>query len=344
MAGAMTLFPVTPAPFVCFGEPLLRLSAPRGEQLLQTPQLQVCLGGAETNVAVSLAHLGHAVRLAGALPDQPLGRHARDVLRGHGVDTSALAFAPGRMGLYFLTPGAMHRPSEIVYDRAGSAFATRASASYDWDRLLAGAGWLHLSGVTPAVSAEAGQAALDAVRSARRLGVRVSFDGNFRTSLWAARADDPATILAGIVSMADLAFIDRRDIALLLGDSQLADAPRAIAVNAAFRAFPNLTAIAATTRVQHGVDRHELSAALFTHNGVTEAPPRELTGIVDRIGTGDAFAAGILHGLARGWQEQECVRFGLAAACSKHSLAGDLHPVPEAGVRAIMEEVYDVRR
>ncbi|HOU66170.1 MAG TPA: PfkB family carbohydrate kinase, partial [Thermomonas sp.] len=136
---------------VCFGELLLRLAAPGNELLLQRPHLDVHVGGAEANVAVALASFGHGVAMAGTLADNALGRAARDQLRRNGVDTTPLAFAPGRMGLYFYTTGAGQRPSEVLYDRAHSAFAEASPAGYDWPALLAGARLLHLSGITPAL-------------------------------------------------------------------------------------------------------------------------------------------------------------------------------------------------
>jgi len=332
------------SPVVCFGEILLRLAAPRGELLAQARHLDMQVGGAEANVAASLAHLGHATRMVGALPDQPLGRHARDVLRGHGVDTTALEFADGRMGLYFFTPGAVNRASDIVYDRAGSVFANRAAASYDWEALLAGAGWLHVSGITAAISAEAGQAVHDALACARRLGVTVSFDGNYRPSLWAARGEDGAPALAALLAQADLAFIDQRDIALLLGNPALAAGDPAAAIMAAFHACPLLQAVACTRREQLSVDHHQLSGAFYTRHGAIEACVRDVAGIIDRIGTGDAFAAGVIHGMRRGWSRHQCLDFALAAACSKHSVAGDIHPVSEADIIATMEGTFDVRR
>ncbi|MRW89740.1 sugar kinase [Duganella sp. FT80W] len=345
MAGTMTLFAPSSGAVVCYGELLLRMAAPRGEQLLQRPALEVCVGGAEANVAVSLARLGHAARFVGTVPDHALGWHARDVLRGHGVNTDTISADQGRMGLYFLMPGAVLRPSEVLYDRAGSAFALRSAADYDWNAALDGAAWLHVSGVSPAVSAEAGQATLDAVRHARRLGVRVSFDGNYRASLWAARGEDGAALLTQIVAQADLAFIDQRDIALLLRAPQLAHGERASAIRAAFDAWPQLNAIAATSRSQLSVERHQLGATLHTRDGETAtAPPRQLADIVDRIGTGDAFAAALLHGILRDWRAADCIRFALAAACSKHSIAGDMHPLSEAQILATMEGSLDVRR
>lgn len=331
-------------PVLCFGEILLRLATPRGELLSQARQLGVNVGGAEANVAASLAHLGHAAAMVSTLPDQPLGWHARDILRSHGVATAAIGFAPGRMGLYFLEPGAVNRPSEIVYDRSGSAFAERSAGSYDWDRLLAGAAWLHVSGITAAVSAESAHAVQDAVACARRLGVKVSFDGNYRARLWASRGDDGVAVLSTILSRANVAFIDQRDIALLLGEPDLAEGTAATAMLAAFCAWPGLNIIACTRREQLGVDHHRLSAAFYTRLGAFDAATRDMRGIVDRIGTGDAFAAGVIHGLLRGWQEQQCVDFALVAACSKHSVAGDIHPLSEAAVLATMEGTFDVRR
>ena len=140
---------------VCYGEVLVRLSAPAGQMLLQSPGLDVCIGGAEANVAVSLAQFGHRAAMVSALPDNALGHAARNVLRGHGVDTGGVAFGPGRMGLYFLTPGAVTRPSEIIYDRAGSVFAEADAGLHDWAALLDGADWLHVSGVTPAIGPRA---------------------------------------------------------------------------------------------------------------------------------------------------------------------------------------------
>lgn len=330
---------------VCFGEVLLRLSAPAGELLLQSPGLETCIGGAEANVAVSLAHFGHQAALVTALPDNALGMATRDGLRAHGVDTSGVQFRPGRMGLYFLTPGAVLRPSEIIYDRAGSVFAQADPALYDWPALLAGAAWLHVSGVSPAVGPGAARAVLAAMRAARALGVRVSFDGNYRSSLWALQGSDGADVLFELMDNVDLAFADQRDIALVLKRPELAHGDkRAEAVAAAFAAFPQLTRLTATSRTQHGVDSHDLAASLHTRAGTIATRSYALRGIVDRIGTGDAFAAGVLHGLQKSWSDQDALEFGLAAATLKHSIAGDFNLATEAQVQAVRNGALDVRR
>ncbi|MDH5822425.1 sugar kinase [Luteimonas sp. RD2P54] len=336
---------------LCFGELLLRLGAPGRERLLQSPRFDVHVGGAEANVAVSLARLGHAAALAGTVSDDALGDAALGELRRHGVDTGAVRRAAGRMGLYFLSTGAGLRPSEVLYDRAGSAFATAPATGHDWPALLEGVDCLHLSGVTPALGQPAAEAAIAAARAGRAAGALVSFDGNFRPRLWAAWDGDPAAILQQLLAEADLAFADHRDIGVVLGENPAAAADdhetRIVAAAArAFAAFPRLQRIATTLRVQHSVDRHSLGALMVARGGgVERAPARQLEGIVDRIGAGDAFAAGVLHGLLTGMDDRGALRFGLAAACLKHAQPGDAHLASADEIAACArEERLDVRR
>lgn len=329
---------------VCFGELLLRLSAPAGQLMLQSPRLDTCIGGAEANVAVSLARLGHKVSMVSSLPDNPLGAAVRDGLRTHGVDTRAIRFAQGRLGLYFLTAGAVLRPSDITYDRVGSVFAGADPAEYCWPDLLKGAAWLHVSGISAATGEPGAQATLAAMREARAQGVKVSFDGNYRASLWAARGIDGAGVLRELMQHADLAFADQRDFALLLRRPELGQCSRGEAMAAAFAAFPHLSMVAATSRTQLANDRHDLSATLHTRSGALQARAYQLHGIVDRIGTGDAFAAGVLHGLLRGCSEEDFLAFGLAAAVVKHSIAGDFNLAGEAQIEAVRAGSLDVRR
>lgn len=334
---------------VCFGEILLRLAAPGHELLLQRPRLDVHVGGAEANVAVALAGFGHPVAMAGTLPDNALGRAARDQLRRHGVDTAGLAFAPGRMGLYFYTAGAGQRPGEVLYDRAHSAFAVADAGGYHWPALLAGARLLHLSGITPALGPVTAQAALDAARAARQQGTMVCFDGNFRAKLWAAWDGDPRTILHGLFAQADIAFADHRDIGLVLGatfDDADPQARFASAAGAAFAAFPHLRRIACTTRAQSSVDHHRLGALMATRDGALQAcPPIELAAIVDRIGGGDAFAAGVLHGVLSAMDDADSLAFGLASGVLKHYVPGDACTLGRDEVLALVNgERLDVRR
>jgi 2-dehydro-3-deoxygluconokinase len=337
------------APILCFGELLLRLGAPGRQLLLQTPQFEVHVGGAEANVAVSLARFGHAVRVASVVPDSPLGQAAVGELRRHGVDTQAVLTGVGRMGLYFLVAGAIHRPSEVLYDRAHSAFALAPASTFDWPALLQGCARLHLSGVTPALGAEPAAAALGAARAARAAGIPVSFDGNFRAKLWESWNGDAPRLLRELMAEADLLFADHRDMEIVIGHPA-SDAPPAqrfaAAARAAFDAFPQLQRFAATQREQRSVDHHALSAWMATRSGVLHATPAYDVGpIVDRIGAGDAFAAGVLHGLHSGMDDPDSLHFGLGAACLKHSVPGDFNLVSAADVAAFVGRGrFDVKR
>lgn len=333
---------------LCFGEMLLRLTPPAGELLMQSPGLTVRPGGAETNVAVSLARFGAPAAIATVLPDNALGHAARGEARKHGVDTSRVRFLPGRMGLYFLTPGAVRRPSEVLYDRAGSAFVQHVAAAFDWPALLQGVEWLHLSGVTPATGPGGSEAAVAAVRAAEAAGVKVSFDGNFRGKMWSEWNSNPAAVLGQLMAGADLAFADDRDFSLILGrDFNSADPAerRRAAAEAAFETWPHLQRVCCTLRINDSVADQTLSAVMITRDGEHHASPIALTGVVDRVGGGDAFAAGVLHGVAKGWTDADALGFGLAAAALKHSVAGDFNLFDEAQVRAAMTaDGFDIRR
>lgn len=333
---------------VCFGELLLRLGSPGRQLLLQSPRLDVHVGGAEANVAVSLARFGHEVAMVSVVPHNALGQAAIGELRRHGVDTRHVVFAPGRMGLYFLVAGAIHRPSEVLYDRAGSAFALAAPELHDWDTLLRGADTLHVSGVSPALGASAAEATLRAVRAAAERGLTVSFDGNYRPKLWSAWNGDAPAILRGILVHVDLLLADHRDIAIVLGRDFDGIPPaqrNQAAAQAAFAAFPRLRRMATTVRTQRNVDHHELSAQLYTRTAAIETEVHAITPIVDRIGAGDAFAAGLLHGLRSGQADADALRFGLACACLKHSIPGDFNLASVDEVEAWLgEQRFDVRR
>jgi 2-dehydro-3-deoxygluconokinase len=332
----------------CFGEILLRLAAPHSELLLQTRSFVGHIGGAEANVAVALAQWGHAASVVSVLPDNALGRGAAGELRRYGVRTEGIQFRPGRMGLYFLTVGAGHRPSEVLYDREGSAFALAPPELIDWSSVLADVSWLHLSGITPAVGPQAAEAALRAARAARAAGVAVSFDCNYRSKLWERWQGDARRILRELVDEADLLFAEQRDIALLLGrsfDNIPASEQFRVAGMHALEAFSRLKRVATTVRIQRSVDDHDLSAALVSRTGLCTTRTYSIGRIVDRIGSGDAFAAGILHGVRTEMEDQETVDFGVAAACLKHSIPGDFNLVGIAEVQSLMRDAgFTVRR
>jgi len=330
---------------VCFGELLIRLSATGRGLLMQSPAMDVHVGGAEANVAIALARLGHHTSMVSAVPDNALGGGAVAALRASGVDCGGVATLPGRMGLYFLSPGAGLRAAEIIYDRAGSSFATANASAFDFPRLLAGAARLHLSGITPALGPQSAELALSAAQAAADLGVPVSFDGNYRAQLWAAWNSNPQDILSRLIAHADILFGNHQDIALLLGRdfAGSGDDRRRAAAEAAFAAFPRLQLMASTARHVHDADRHQLAARIDTRDGHVQTDEIAISGIVDRIGAGDAFAAGVLHGLSQG-DIAHAANTGLALACLKHSLPGDASLFGQRDIDAFLVGGYDVRR
>ena len=331
---------------VCFGELLLRLTAPGRELVLQTGRLDVHVGGAEANVAVGLARLGHETAMISRVPDSALGDAAAGHLRRYGVSTDGVSTGPGRMGLYFLSPGAGLRPSDILYDREGSSFALAGPGDFDWDRLLEGADLLHLSGITPALGRASADAAIQAAEAARAKGISVSFDGNYRAQLWESWDSDPKAVLTRLVGQADILFGNHRDISLLLGRafSGEGEGRRREAAEAAFAHFPDLKLIASTARHIVDADSHRISARIDGRDGAAQTGEVLVAGIIDRIGAGDAYAAGILHGLRSGLDLDGMVKTGLALTCLKHSLAGDASLFGQRDIDAFLAGELDVRR
>ena len=329
-----------------FGELLLRLSPPGRRLMVQAQSLDLAVGGAEANVLSGLAALGHPVAMLSVVPDNALGRLATGELRARGIDTAYVGTAPGRMGLYFLEQGQGLRASAITYDRAGSSFAAAGAGDFDFGAALDGAALLHLSGITPALGPESTKAALAAAEAARSAGVPVSFDGNYRAQLWEAWDSDPRATLGELVGMATILFGNHRDISLLLGTEFSGDGPerRREAAEAAFTAFPGLELIASTARHVVDADHHRIAARVDGRDGQHQTDEVDVTGIVDRIGTGDAFAAGVLDQWLRGGDVQAMAETGQALAALKHSLPGDMPIFSRGDVEAFLGGGRDVRR
>ncbi|WP_439469431.1 sugar kinase [Blastomonas fulva] len=331
---------------VCFGEMLLRLSPPGVRMIVQAQALEMAVGGAEANVAAGLASLGHEARMVTLLPASPLGDKARSELGAAGVDIRYVARGPGRMGLYFLEPGVGLRPSSITYDRAGSAFAQCDAGAFDFAGALDGAALLHLSGITPALGPNGVALARAAVAAAQAADVPICFDGNYRALLWDAWDSDPRAILTELVGAATVLIGNHRDISLLLGKAFSGDGAerRREAVDAAFAAFPNLELVASTARHVVSSDHHRIAARVDTRASKHQTAEIDVTGIVDRIGTGDAFAAGVLHQYLQGGDAQAMAETGLALAALKHSLPGDLCLIGAGELAAFSSAGGDVRR
>ena len=329
----------------CFGEILLRLSPTGGAAVRDTGALDVHVAGAEANVAVGLANLGYAATMLTVLPSNDVGTLAVKALAREGVDTTRIARAAGRMGLYFYTAPAGPRQGSVTYDRQGSAFAL--AGDYDADMLLDGANHLHVSGISLAVSERASRATRVLARAAKDRGMTLSFDGNYRPSLWQASGRDGRDEIAEMVGMADLFFGNHKDISLLLGREFSGDggARRREAALATLDAFPGLSAMSSTARHVENGTTHHIVARIDTRERAAESAERVLTGIVDRIGTGDAFAAGVLAGwLADADDLQRAVDGGAALAALKHYQSGDFSRANAADLEAAMGAAADVSR
>ncbi|NBC35084.1 sugar kinase [Novosphingobium sp. FSY-8] len=321
---------------VCFGEPLLRLTTPVGQMLTQASALDITVGGAEANVAVALRAMGHGARYVSALPANALGDKVLGALAGAGVDTGHCLRAPGRMGLYFLEAGASLRPSAVTYDRDGSAFATADAGAFDFASALQGARLLHLSGITAALGPNGVALARAAIAAARAADVPISFDCNYRERLWSAWDSQPRAILMELLQHATIMFGNHRDMTLLLQKPFSGDGPerRHEAAQAAFATFPRLQVVASTARTPMTQTHHRLSARVDRRGDHHQTADIAITDIIDRVGSGDAFAAGVLTGWLEGGDAAQMARLGLAMNALKHSQHGDWLRVTRADVLA----------
>lgn len=293
-----------PGPVLCFGEVMLRLATLPGMKLANASSFAVHVGGAEANVAALLAQVGRQVEMITVLPRSPLGDQCERGLRSVGIGTPKTLRVDGRLGLYFFEGGAAG--GRVVYDREGSAFARNADA-FDWPTLAKNAAWFHVSGINLALGDKVSDSALKAIDAMATAGVPVSFDVNHRASLWESRSASDIDRVKQAMSLADVLFASPQDIARTIGND-----------GDAFSTFEKLSVLASTERAAGS-----LSARVQTREGsfATEAAP--LGQVVDRIGSGDAFAGAVIDALLSGAAVQECAHVGLAAAVSKHAIAGD---------------------
>jgi 2-dehydro-3-deoxygluconokinase len=334
---------------VTFGEVMLRLKSPSHERLLQSPRLEATFGGGEANVAASLANFGVPVDFVTALPANPLGDACCAFLRGLGIGTSHIVRTGDRMGLYFLEAGSNQRPSRVIYDRAGSALIGAGPGSFAWREILEGAGWFHVTGITPALSENAAATALTAVQTARQLGLTVSCDYNYRKNLW-KYGRTAREVMTELVRHCDIGIANEDDCQQALGISVDAGVPRdadsdlpdMAAYQALSRkvleAFPGLRKQAITLRESYSADRNGWSACLNNRQEFLHSTRYEVLDVVDRVGTGDAFAAGLIRGWVGGLEDRDTLEFAVAASCLKHTIPGDMNRCTVNEVEQLLRE------
>lgn len=334
------------ASVVCFGELLVRLSSPGSRRLEQADALELSFGGAEANVAVSLARFGMPVRYVTRVPDNDLGRAAGAALRRWGVRTDAVSVGGSRIGLYFLETGQSQRPSRVLYDRAGSAMAELQTGMIDWSATLEGSTWFHMSGITPAISRTAAEASLEAVGAARSLGLTVSIDLNYRAALW-RWGETPERVMGELIGQADVLVGNEEDADKILGirpsrvditSGELTATAYEPVCAAIGERFPNLSIVAITLRGSKSASHNTWSAVAWSRDtGFIEGPTYDIWPIVDRVGAGDAFVAGLIFRLIHADADLAgALSFAVAASCLKHTIPGDLNIVGAEEVERLM--------
>jgi len=330
---------------VTFGEIMLRLSPPGHLRFAQARSFDALYGGGEANVAVSLANFGIPVDYVTRLPDNDLGAACTQFLRQHGVGVDRIVRGGSRLGIYFLEMGAAQRASKVIYDRSESAIATVARGMIDWPAVFSGADWFHWTGITPAISEGLAGVCLEAAQVARSMGLTVSCDLNYRSKLW-KWGKGAEEVMPELVALADVAVGNEEDADKVFGirapgtdvasgDVQ-AERYRFVCDELA-RRFPNLKTIAVTLRGSLSASHNTWSGVLWDKGCFYTAATYDMTHIVDRVGGGDAFAAGLIYGLITyGDNRQRALDFAVAASCLKHSIFGDFNLVSVAEVEGIM--------
>jgi len=320
--------------FVSFGEIMLRLKSPGYERFFQSPTLEATFGGGEANVAVSLANYGLDAKFVTALPANDIGVACERELRKYGVDTSDIQKVKGRMGIYFLETGACQRPSKVIYDRADSAFANIKEGDFNWAEILADAKWFHVTGITPAVSAEIAEEAIRALKVAKELGVTTSIDLNYRAKLWnyGKRADE---VMPELTKYIDVVIANEEDCQKALGITSK-NKPELGEIDLecykditaqVMTQYPNVKIVAITLRESKSANRNIWSACINDGKEFYRSRIYDITDIVDRVGGGDSFAGGLIYGLATKEDPKAALEFAVGASCLKHTINGDLNLV-----------------
>ena len=329
--------------YLTFGEIMLRLRAPGHERFFQSNMMEATYGGGEANVAVSLANYGEDVGYLTVLPQNALGDECVKELRKFGVDTGRILRGPGRMGIYFLEAGANQLPSRVVYDRAYSAIALAKPGDIDWEKAFAGVEWFHITGITPAISETAMELSLEAVREAKKRGITVSCDLNYRKNLW-KYGKAASEVMAELAKYVDVAIANEEDVQKSLGITADVDVSSGELSREKYRelgdkvlaAYPNMKMIAITLRESHSADWNGWAACLNDRSHFYVSKKYEIRDIIDRVGGGDSFAGGLIYGLNRYDDPQQALEFAVAASCLKHSIIGDFNRVGVADVEKLM--------
>ncbi|MHC5249671.1 PfkB family carbohydrate kinase [Enterococcus sp. LJL90] len=321
------------AKIVTLGEIMLRLSSTEGIRLTDSKQLAAHYGGGEANVAISLANYGHQVAYASKVPDNSLGTAVSQHLRKFGVNTAFLLKGGPRLGTYYMETGIGERAAAVIYDRVGSSFAEMKAIEWDTDALFDGVEIFHISGITPALSPTWQLLTLSLIKEAREKGCKISFDINYRGKLWTQA--QASIVLQQILPYVDYLSAGKLDALHLLG---IPASPENTENDLLYyyqeikKMYPNIHLIYSTKRTVQSASTNLLIGTLFIENKYYESQLHEISPIVDRVGGGDAFAGGVIHGLLSNWQPQNIISFATAASALKHTIHGDCNQFTETEV------------
>ena len=331
------------AKVLTMGEIMLRLKTKNNERFFQSPEFEATFGGGEANVAVSLANFNMPVEFLTILPEGPIGDACICEVRAFGVGTERILRAPGRMGIYYLETGANQRPSKVVYDRAGSTMAEAKTGDIDWDSAFADVDWFHITGITPAISKSASELAIESVKEAKKRGITVSVDLNFRKNLWkyGVSAKD---VMTEITKYTDVVIGNEEDCQKSLGieidvdveEGALDSSKYEKLTSRLLEEYPNVSKVAITLRESHSADHNGWAACINNGSVFYVSRKYEIRDIVDRVGGGDSFAAGLIYGLRTFEKDTEALEFAVAASCLKHSIPGDFNRVTVKEVETLM--------
>jgi len=330
--------------YLSFGEIMLRLKPPGVERFFQTPLLEATFGGGEANVAVSLANYGCDAAFLSILPKNAIADHCIGELRRFGVDTNRILRGTGRLGIYFLEGGANQLPSKVIYDRADSAISNAKPGDIDWNKAFYNINWFHITGITPAISESAMMLSMESVHEAKKRGITVSCDLNFRQNLWKYGKSAPE-VMRELTKYVDVAIANEEDVQKSLGitadivvEHGELDLEKYKALSDEVLAqYPDMKLIAITLRESKSADSNGWAACLNDRINFIESKFYTIDDIIDRVGGGDSFSAGLIYGLTHYNSHHEALEFAVAASCLKHSISGDFNRVDVSDVKKLMD-------
>ena len=325
---------------VTFGEVMLRLAPEGYYRFVQAETMGATYGGGEANVAVSLANFGFDAAFVTKLPKHEIGQAAVNSLRRYGVDTRHITRGGNRVGIYFLEKGASQRPSKVIYDRAGSAIAEATSKDFNWDEIFEGADWFHFTGITPALGDNMAAVCMDAVKAEKAKGIKVSCDLNYRNKLWSK--EKAGQVMGELCQYVDVCIANEEDASDVFGiKAQGTDVTTGHVNHEGYKDVAKqlvdrfgFEKVAITLRGSISANDNKWAAMLFDGKDYVFSKSY-LMHIVDRVGGGDSFGAGLIYSLLNGFSSQETIEFAVAASCLKHSVEGDYNQVSVDEVRKL---------